>query len=68
MFCKRKFFSLTVRQQHKHAGLYLRSLYEKNASLDAQYRAMEEWLSLSPLAETKEEIIDRFHEHMNRGA
>lgn len=68
MFSKEKFLSLTKRRQHKHAGLYLRTLYEKKLPLDLHYRAMESWLRLPPLIENKETLIDRFHLHMDEAA
>jgi|JI10StandDraft_1071094.scaffolds.fasta_scaffold03375_8 tRNA G18 (ribose-2'-O)-methylase SpoU len=68
MFTKDKFLSLTIRRQHKHAGLYLRSLYEKRVPLDLHYRAMESWLHLPPLKESTENLIDRFQYHMQEAA
>lgn len=68
MFTKEKFLSLTTRRQHKHAGLHLRALYEGKLPLDLHYRAMESWLSLPPLEEKLEKLIDRFHFHMQEAA
>lgn len=68
MFTKEKFLSLTLRRRHKNAGLHLRILYEQKLPLDLHYRAMEEWLSLSPIDDTTEQMTDRFHLHMNEAA
>lgn len=68
MFTKEKFLSLTIRRQHKHAGLHLRALYEGKLPLDLHYRAMESWLNLPPLEEKLEKLIDRFHFHMQEAA
>ncbi|QVL58021.1 MAG: TrmH family RNA methyltransferase [Simkaniaceae bacterium] len=68
MFTKEKFFSLTHRRRHKNAGLHLRALYEQKLPIDLHYRAMEEWLKLSPLDETIEQMTDRFHLHMKEAA
>ncbi len=67
-FTKEKFLSLSCRKQHKHAGRHLHSLYEQKLPLDPHYRAMENWLELPLLEESREEICDRFHLHMREAA
>ncbi|MCB1072379.1 MAG: TrmH family RNA methyltransferase [Chlamydiia bacterium] len=68
MFTKEKFFSLTLRRRHKNAGLHLRALYEQKLPLDLHYRAMEEWLNLTPIDETIQQMTDRFHLHMKEAS
>ncbi|MCB1110100.1 MAG: TrmH family RNA methyltransferase [Chlamydiia bacterium] len=67
MFTEKKFCSLSHRRQHKKAGEYLRTLYEKQFPIDRQYRKMEAWLNLPPI-ETPEAMADRFHLHMKEAS
>lgn len=64
-FTKEKFLSLSYRQRHKHAGRYLRYLFEKGKEIEAHYRAMEQWLQLPPI---EGEVRDRFHLHMQEAS
>ncbi|MCI5052842.1 MAG: TrmH family RNA methyltransferase [Simkaniaceae bacterium] len=65
MFAKPKFDSLPLRQRHKKAAELLRAHHTNPSSSSfAHYLDLASWLELSPIANTFEEISNRFHEHM----
>lgn len=69
MFSKRKFLSLSYRQQHKKAAEILRTFHENSDPIHlSRYRELESWLNLSPLEISFSSIADRYHLHLKEAS
>jgi len=69
VFNKRKFLSLSYKQQHKKAAELLRAFYEKEEEeLLTHYRDLESWLSLPPINSAFPCLADRYHFHLKEAS
>lgn len=67
-FSKRKFLSLTIVQQHKHAAALLKEAYQTNPpEVGEVYRRIEKWLNLPALNAETRHVADRYHWHLAQG-
>jgi tRNA G18 (ribose-2'-O)-methylase SpoU len=66
-FTKKKFLSLSPALQHKHASVFLQSLFSGNKEAIISYREVEAFLRL-PLLDllSQEEVSERFHFHLEK--
>ena len=60
---ERKFRALPINSQHKHAATACKAAY-LNPSFFQDYQKLEQFLSLPPIAHTKEALSNRYHEHL----
>jgi len=69
VFNKRKFLSLSLRQQHKKAAELLRLFHEYGEELQfAHYKQMESWLGLPPIDLSFPSLADRYHFHLKHAS
>ncbi len=67
MFNRKKFFSLSEKQQHKHAAALLRSFHEKQNLSDLEkYQQICSWLDLLPVKPLFPLLSDRYHYHLKK--
>ncbi len=64
MISRFKFFSLSEKAKHKYAAEILREAY-LDSSRFSDYQKIGEWLSLSPIAYSKENLSNRYHKHLH---
>jgi tRNA G18 (ribose-2'-O)-methylase SpoU len=64
-FTEKKFKSLTIRSQHKHASELIKAIFLGDLEEIPSYQALEKWLCLPPInPANKEELSNRYHLHL----
>ena len=64
----KKFSSLTVKRQHKHASILLANVIDGELDLFPLYREYESILSLPPVPQNRKPLLDRLHLHEEEAA